>query len=479
MKRFMLSFLFLSTLCFSLFAQPVIVDLGIDESYTYTRADGVEKTIKLLGLHEERDPFRQAVRGGYIEIAVDGQKKRIPVSPYALPQVVNGVKLDAPVSRGYVEKSSKSNIWQFDTAKAARLRFWDPNAPLLEPGTFAYPVEQRWFASDTQMANEPCYVNACDNTSYESIYYHYALDFGGYDLLTRVRAATDGEVISVGEEVKANVSAEAKHVIRPRYDVVYIRDERGWYYRYSHLSRILPHVKPGERVRMGEWIGLLGKEGASGGWSHLHFGVHDKNGASIEAFAFAREAYLREHPNTLLAMARPHHLAAVGEPVKLSALNSGGSGAEKLTYKWTFQDGTTSNKPVVTKKYDRPGYYSEILHVKDDRGNEDVDFAVVQVLSKDDPMNPLPPAVHVSPYPTFDIKPGQEVYFKVRTFNAQGGKEQWDFGDGASGETCSRNDYATISHHYEKPGLYIVSVTRKSANGTVATGRCKVFVGEK
>ena len=30
----------------------------------------------------------------------------------------------------------------------------------MERGTFGYPLKQRWFANDTQMANEPCFVDA-------------------------------------------------------------------------------------------------------------------------------------------------------------------------------------------------------------------------------------------------------------------------------------------------------------------------------
>jgi len=45
--------------------------------------------------------------------------------------------------------------------------------------------------------------------------------------------------------------------------------------------------------------------------------------------------------------------------------------------------------------------------------------------------------------------------------------------------TESLNDFATISHHYNQPGLYIVTVQRESKNGTKATARLKVFVHEK
>jgi hypothetical protein len=64
-------------------------------------------------------------------------------------------------------------------------------------------------------------------------------------------------------------------------------------------------------------LGPLGKEGGSGGWSHLHFEIFgrqlsDKWGV-IEGYAFLWEAYLLEQKPKLLAVARPHQLAATGE----------------------------------------------------------------------------------------------------------------------------------------------------------------------
>ena len=40
--------------------------------------------------------------------------------------------------------------------------FWtqgNTDSPLMNPGTFRYPAKQRWFASGTQMANEPVHVD--------------------------------------------------------------------------------------------------------------------------------------------------------------------------------------------------------------------------------------------------------------------------------------------------------------------------------
>ena len=49
-------------------------------------------------------------------------------------------------------------------------------------------------------------------------------------------AATDAIVVSVGETVLEGHRKDTP--VAPRYDVVYLRDELGWYYRYSHLHTI-------------------------------------------------------------------------------------------------------------------------------------------------------------------------------------------------------------------------------------------------
>jgi murein DD-endopeptidase MepM/ murein hydrolase activator NlpD len=460
-------------------SQPTSVDLAIGESYQFDCGDGIIKTIRLLNVEEIRDPIRHAVRDSKITVEVDGVKAVLPSALYNLPRIVNHVKMDAAVTKGYVDKSSKSNVWNLSDKADVRLRLWKENQPLLQPGTFGYPIRQRLFASDTQMANDPCYVNACDNNIQKGIYYHYALDFGGYDLLTPILAATDGEILSVGNDLSPDITEKSKSIISPRYDVIYIRDCRGWHYRYSHLSAILPHVKPGDKVKKGDWIGQLGKEGASGGWSHLHFGIMDQDGGSVEAYAFMIEAYLNEHPNALLAVARPHKIALTGQSVELDASNSICDGGEITSYEWQFEDGSSSSGQKVVRVYDKPGAYSEILRIKDNRGQVDIDFAVVHVFPSDNNEGYLVPSTHVSCYPTWNIHPNDEVYFKVRTFGAKDGKETWDFGDGSKGETCSLNDYATISHHYKKPGLYIVTAKRTSEKGIVSTGRVKVIVEKK
>ena len=69
----------------------------------------------------------------------------------------------------------------------------------------------------------------------------------------------------------------------------------GWFYRYAHLKSIDPAVQPGQRVKMGQKIGVLGKEGSSGGWAHLHFDIKARQPSGKwgiqDAYAFLWEAY--------------------------------------------------------------------------------------------------------------------------------------------------------------------------------------------
>ena len=337
------------------------------------------------------------------------------------------------------------------------------------------------------MANEPVFVDRGECPSPRKTYYHSGLDFGGAEGLVEVVAAVDGLVVSAGNDVLPNHEGEP---VKPRYDVVCLLDARNWYYRYSHLKRIEPSIRPGRRVRMGQTLGILGKEGGSGGWSHLHFAISSMQPSgrwgTQEAYAFVWEAYRRQYAPKLLAVARPHHLAWSGESVTLDGRRSWSSSGEIVRYEWTFTDGTTASGPVVERVYDRPGTFSEILKVVDSAGRTSYDFAVVQVMDKERPDWCIP-TIHAACAPTMGVRPGDEITFKVRTFGTTTGNELWDFGDG-SPPAAVRSDgnikplnpdgYAITRHVYKDPGDYLVKVQRTGEHGFTATARLHVRVGK-
>src|SRR5213594_2729999 len=244
------------------------VDLDVNEAQEVELANGAKARVKLLRLDEKRDALRYAVRQARVRVELNGQSLVLTSATYHLPVQFAGVQIDCPITKGHVGNSSEGNAWGL--LKDARVRLWPGASPWIEPGTFVYPLKQRWFASHPQMANEPSFVDGGEVPGAKKIYYHYGLDCGGAEGMVDVIAAAAGRVISSGTEILPGYDHSPA---KPRYDVVYLLDDRGWYYRYSHLQTIDPSIRPGAQIMLGQKVGVLGKEGGSGGWSHLHFDV--------------------------------------------------------------------------------------------------------------------------------------------------------------------------------------------------------------
>ncbi|MCB1061932.1 MAG: PKD domain-containing protein [Verrucomicrobiae bacterium] len=462
--------------------QPLVrvVDLDPGESADVELADGSKATVKLIELKETRDPIRDAVRAARVTVEVNGETTTIDSGNYHLPVTVGGVQIDCSITKGYYSNSG-GDSWGLE--KTARLRLWPAGSPWIEPGTFVYPVRQRWFASGTQFANEPVYVDGGELPANKKIYYHNDLDFGGCEAIVDVVAAVDGIVVSASNEMLPGmIGTPAK----PRYDVVYLLDDRGWYYRNSHLHSI--DVKIGDRVKMGQKIGTLGKEGASGGWSHLHFGIVSRQPSgkwgTQEAYAFAWEAYLREQTPAVLAVARPHRLVYTGDTVTLDGSKSWAADGKALSYDWTFTDGETAKGATVQRSYATPGHYSEVLKVTDANGHIAYDFAVVQVINRAEP-DAVPPSIQAAYAPSLGVKAGAPITFKVRTFRTTHGEERWDFGDGSEPvtvksdgavERLAKDGFAVTEHRFAQAGDYLVRVERSNERGEKAIAHLWVTV---
>ncbi|MCX7008000.1 MAG: PKD domain-containing protein [Kiritimatiellaeota bacterium] len=464
-------------------ALPCAVDLNLGETQDIELSNGAKARVKLVALDEKCDPLRAAIREARVQVEVNGTATTLVSANYNLPITVGGVQVDSPVTRGY-NANSDGDKWGL--RKDARLRLWPARAPWLEPGTFGYPLKQRWFASGTQMANEPCHVDGGEKPAVKKIYYHNGLDFGGCEGLVEVVAATTGLVVSAAAVTLPGYENTPVH---QRADVVYVLDGRGWFYRYSHLCEIDEVIKPGATVRLGQRIGVLGKEGASGGWSHLHFEIDSRQPSDAwgtqEAYAFVWEAYVREHAPKLIAVARPHVLARVGDVITLDGRKSWSAAGQINRYDWTFCDGTTASGATVERSYSRPGTYSEILKITDTAGAVAYDFAVVQIM---DPAHPdlLPPSIQAAYAPSLDVKSGAPVTFKVRTFRTTHGAEIWDFGDGSAPvtvksdgcvKTLAKDGFAITEHRFVRPGTYLVRVERANERGEKAVARLAVEVG--
>lgn len=459
-----------------------VADLNVGESQEVRLADGSAARVKLIDLQETLDSIRGAVRVARVRVEVNGTPITLVAGTYHRPTTVAGVQIDCSITRGYNANSGEDS-WGLE--KDARLRLWAANRPLMEPGTFVYPLKQRWLASGSQMANEPVHVDGGEVPTNRKIYYHNDLDFGGCEGMVEVVAATNGLVVSSGTD---SLPGYKDTPARPRYDVVYVLDDRGWYYRYSHLFSIDGSIRPGATVKMGQKIGVLGKEGGSGGWSHLHFGIKSRQPSgkwgTEEAYAFAWEAYVQQYQPKIIAIARPHYFAAIGEVVVLDGTKSWSAAGKISRYEWKFNDGSASSDATIARTYTKPGTYSEILKVVGPDGAVGYDFAVVQIV---DPAQPklLPPSIQAAYAPSLDLRVETPVTFKVRTFRTTHGEETWNFGDGTAPvvvksdgnvKALAKDGFAVTEHRFSKPGDYVVRVERSNERGEKAVAHLSVRI---
>lgn len=462
----------------------IVTDLNIGESVKMKLNNGESVELTLLDTKAVFDELRNAVRSAKARVSVNGDEVWLDVANYNLPVSVGNVQIDCPVIKAY---NSKSSHLHWGLKKEARLRIWPAGSPYITPGTFGYPIKQRLFASDTQMGNEPSFVDGDEVLGNSPVYYHSALDFGGFEGKDEIISPVDGLVITAGVDT---ITGLGDLPDEGTYDSVYILDKRGWYHGSFHLSAIDSAIRPGINVKMGQKIGLIGKEGQSGGWVHLHYVIKSKQPSGEwgdeYAYPYVWEAYKSQYKPEVIAVARPHQLVPVGDAVVLNGRKSMSFEGKIDSYEWIFTDGSKSSGAMQERRYDKPGTYSEILKVIDSKGNIDYDCTVIQVVDPNDPSR-LPPTIHASYFPTTGIRTGDPVSFCVRSFRINEGSEKWDFGDGSAvaevksemPEDKRKGKYAETIHHFEKPGHYIVRVERISDIGYKAIASLHILVSSK
>ncbi|MBT4821875.1 MAG: metalloendopeptidase, partial [Lentisphaerae bacterium] len=174
------------------------VDLNLGDAGEVTLSDGSVALVRLLGMESQTDSLRGAVRRARVDVQVNGETASLISAAYHLPITVGGVQIDCPVVAPLLRKRWTDEPWSLE--HDVRLRFWPANSPWITPGTFRYPAVQRWFATDTQMCNEPCFVGGAEYVGTERVYYHDGLDIGGSEGDTEVIASGDGIVVCAGDD---------------------------------------------------------------------------------------------------------------------------------------------------------------------------------------------------------------------------------------------------------------------------------------
>jgi murein DD-endopeptidase MepM/ murein hydrolase activator NlpD len=428
-----------------------VIYLNIGETYAFKLKNGAERVIKLVSVQEHRDSVIKLIRRADVRVEIDGKPLELACAAYVMPTETAGLRIQADTTSGWLPKNPKR----------VQFSIWDAADPIVDTKRFGFPIRNfRLFSHGTQAFNEPVHLGAGDDDPTGQKFYHnYGFDLAGCDGGEEIVSATDGEV----------------NVCDNGYKWVGIADGQGHGWAYAHLASIEPGIAVGTRVARGQKIGMLGRTGGSGNFSHLHFGRTGTGTKMLNWYPWIVTAYQAEHPKSLFAVARPHQIALTGEKTVLDGSNSLAFGGRRIVaWRWEFHDGQTIKQAKAEKVYDKPGAYVATLWVKDDKGAEDVDFCQVKVFSKSNPESAMP-HIFMTYTPSEDVQVGQPIRFKFwfQGKNKFDGPITVDFDDGT--QTADYRSYKEFTHGFKTPGIHIVTA-QCDFEGKPVTAKAKVIV---
>lgn len=450
---------------------PVVVELKSGEKYKIERkfnGETIKRSIRLVSCKESTEPdlwirensARQTLCDAEVVVEVDGVRATLHARSYQSPCLVNGLRIYVESTKLWANQVELAPLgWRGGDVRfsvVAEGESWGPPA-------LRFPIQQfRWRSSsynNTWLSLVP----------YNKLYYHRGEDFGAVPAHLPVVAMLDGEVVA---SPLPNGDGDSNLLI--------VEHPCGIKNQYAHMDieNIDPRFTVGTPVRAGD---ILGKTGMT--WSgqksqthdhHLHtdFILKDTN---ISSYPFLVEAYLRDYPDSVLAIAGGYAFGLPGQTIHLDASRSVVRCGEKITkFTWLLHDGKVMDAEEMNLQYDRPGLYSETLVVRTDRGNEDRDYLQVRIY---DPEHPRQIAsgwfYH---WPVRGILPGSDVEFHNCLSGAKG-DVLIDFGDGSDPQPIQK----TAAHSYIKPGVYSASLKATSEYGEPTEIQMRVVVdnGEK
>ncbi len=433
----------------------VYLDPG--ETHTFRLKDGTERQIRLVSVAEYEDSVIGLKRHADVKVEIDGKPIELTCAPYVTPTETQGLRIQADTTSAWLA-----------IPKRVQFSLWDAGDPIVDANQFCFPLPgYRLLSQGMQGYNEPVHLGHRDGDPVGQRFYHnYGVDLAGYEGRQKVLSCIDGVVVQVN----------------PGEGDLAIEDDRGFVLYYGHLDSILSGITVGTSVKRGQWVGMLGKRGASGNFSHLHIGVYLSRTAmvvgdlnrNLNLYPWLVAAYQQETGTDLYAVARPHKTARTGDVVLFDGSNSMAFGSNIVSFKWQFHDGTSMDGPRAEKVYEKPGCYMVALWIRDGRGNTDVDLCKVRVYSRSTPED-IVPTLFVTYTPSRKVYVDQPVFFRIWPQGMEIEDIQVDFGDDTVVQ--GYRPYSAIAHSFKKAGIHIVTVAG-TAGELPVTQKVKVVVQE-
>jgi len=441
------------------FSTQQIVVLDVGETCTFKLKSGAERVVRLVSVAEHRDSVIRLMRRADVRVQIDGRPLDLVCAPYVMPTEAAGLRVQADTTAAW------GNV-----PKGVQFSLWDAADPIVDTKRFGLPLRDfRLFSQGTQAYNEPVHLGAGDGDPQGQRFYHdYGFDQAGFEGREEVVAATAGKVVGFWPS---------------REDVcsVLVRDGDGLVWEYMHLCAFAKETALGASLARGQKIGILGRTGPSGNFSHLHLGTFlafrggygDRANRRLNLYPWLTTAYQAAHPQAMLAVARPHQTCLTGETVRLDGTNSLAFGGRRIVeWRWVLPDGRTVKDAKAQLRLDRPGAYVAALWVRDEQGAEDVDFCQVKAFTRSAPEKAMP-HIFMTYTPTQGVRPDQPLTFRFWFQGEGAGPIEVDFGDGT--RLGDYKSYAEVRHGFKAPGLHVLTA-RCEAGGKPIMRKLKVVV---
>ena len=318
-----------------------IVSLNRGESYRFELADGTSRVVRVDQVQETRDTVLDLVRSAGVRVQIDGRPVDLDCAPYVMPTELDGLRIQADITSGMLP----------GLPKQVQLSLWDAHDPIVNTDAFGFPLrDYRLFSHDLQAYNEVVWLGLHDGDPRGVTERHsYGIDLAGFEGGETVLAATDGVVRELWRDTKDPYAA--------------LIESNGGIWEYGHMQSILPEIREGVAVRRGQPIGILGKRGGSGNFSHLHLGLYPSpahRAANIRTqrvnfFPWIVTVYRAAHAQSLFAFAGAHQVLRVGETCSFDASRSLAFDSKIVSSSWRFHDGQTVDRPQADKTYEPAG----------------------------------------------------------------------------------------------------------------------------
>jgi murein DD-endopeptidase MepM/ murein hydrolase activator NlpD len=439
---------------------PQVCELAAGETCQVWKADGSTVPVTLNGVNERTEPFFEsgnnrfvdAVVSADVDLTVNSVSKQITGGPYRLPAEVNGLHVLLANSGGWQGGIAKDKM---APDKLVRLELQDAALPFYAPKRFVYPIKNyRWRAEN--------FLDTFLGVVFDQdkLYYHRGEDMGHMNDRDPVVALADGRITVY----------PGPHTDRES-NSVRVEDETGLAVRLAHMNSLYlrPELRVGLEVRQGEKLGRTGNTwmGKPTNDPHLHV---DATAGEVfrNSYPLLVAAYQNSYPGEIMAVAGGVRHLYAGEEIELDgSLSIPPPGREIANYRWTLTDEASAEGATLSRRYERPGSYTETLQVIDSKGATAYDFVEVFVLDRD--VKQRPPYVRINYAPVRGVRAGTPVDFDIRA--ARLDNVRVDFGDGTI-VPWKR----TLTHSYSRPGTYFVIVRGADAGSGPGIFRVNVVV---